>query len=97
MYERGNNERPSSSDVVAPGGFPSPPALVGEHHPHEKGALPSSLTAREVEVLGLLTRGLSNQLASGASSRLKLEQLPFSTLRISTLRRECGSTSSVWS
>jgi hypothetical protein len=36
-------------------------------------------------------------LASGASRRLKLEQLPFSTLRISTLRRECGSTESVWS
>jgi hypothetical protein len=36
-------------------------------------------------------------LASGASSRLQLEQLPFSTLRISTLTRECGSTSSVWS
>jgi DDE superfamily endonuclease len=36
-------------------------------------------------------------LASGASSRLQLEQLPFSTLRISTLTRESGSTSSVWS
>ena len=36
-------------------------------------------------------------LASGAASRLQLEQLPFSTLRISTLTRECGSTSSVWS
>jgi DNA-binding NarL/FixJ family response regulator len=59
MDEQGNNERPSSSDVVAPGSFPSPP-LVGEHHPHEKGALPSSLTAREVEVLRLLMRGLSN-------------------------------------
>jgi hypothetical protein len=36
-------------------------------------------------------------LASGASSRVQLEQLPFSTLRISTLTRESGSTSSVWS
>jgi hypothetical protein len=33
-------------------------------------------------------------LSSGASRRLKLEQLPFSTHLISTLRRECGSTSS---
>ena len=36
-------------------------------------------------------------LASGASSRVQLEQLPFSTLRISTLTRESGSTSNVWS
>jgi transposase len=36
-------------------------------------------------------------LASGAASRLQLEQLPFSTLRISTLRKGSGSTSSVWS
>jgi hypothetical protein len=35
-------------------------------------------------------------LASGAASRLQLEQLPFSTLRISTLRRGSGITSSVW-
>ena len=35
-------------------------------------------------------------LASGASSRLQLEQLPFSMLRISTLMRGSGSTSSVW-
>jgi hypothetical protein len=35
-------------------------------------------------------------LASGAASRLQLEQLPFSTLRISTPTRESGSTSSVW-
>jgi hypothetical protein len=36
-------------------------------------------------------------LASGASRRLKLEQLPFSTLRISIPTRVYGSTSSVWS
>jgi hypothetical protein len=36
-------------------------------------------------------------LSSGASRRLKLEQLPFSTHQISTLRRECGSTSNAWS
>ena len=36
-------------------------------------------------------------LSSGAASRLQLEQLPFSTLRISTPTRACGSTSSVWS
>ena len=33
-------------------------------------------------------------LASGAASRVRLEQLPFSTHLISTLIRECGSTSS---
>ena len=36
-------------------------------------------------------------LSSGASERLKLEQLPFSTLRISTPTRGSGSTSSAWS
>jgi hypothetical protein len=36
-------------------------------------------------------------LKSGASRRLRLEQLPGSTHLISTLRRECGSTSSAWS
>jgi len=36
-------------------------------------------------------------LASGASSRLQLEQLPFSTPRISTPTRGYGSTSSAWS
>ena len=41
-------------------------------------------------------RAVKDFLASGAASRLQLEQLPFSMLRISTLRRECGSTSSVW-
>jgi hypothetical protein len=36
-------------------------------------------------------------LASGAASRLRLEQLPFSTLQISTPTRGSGSTSSAWS
>jgi hypothetical protein len=36
-------------------------------------------------------------LASGAASRVQLEQLPFSTHRISTLMRGSGSTSSAWS
>ncbi len=36
-------------------------------------------------------------LASGASRRLKLEQLPFSTLPTSTLTKGSGSTSSAWS
>jgi hypothetical protein len=36
-------------------------------------------------------------LAGGASRRLKLEQLPFSTHRISTLMRGSGNTSSAWS
>ena len=40
---------------------------------------------------------IKDLLASGAASRLKLEQLPFSTPPISTLRRGSGSTSSVWS
>jgi hypothetical protein len=42
-------------------------------------------------------RAVKNFLSSGAASRLRLEQLPGSMLRISTLRRECGSTSSAWS
>jgi hypothetical protein len=42
-------------------------------------------------------RAVKNFLASGASRRLKLEQLPFSTLRISIPTRVYGSTSSVWS
>jgi hypothetical protein len=40
---------------------------------------------------------LKDFLSSGASRRLKLEQLPFSTPPISIPRRESGSTSSVWS
>ena len=36
-------------------------------------------------------------LASGAASRVQLEQLPFSTHQISTLMRESGSTSNAWS
>ncbi len=43
------------------------------------------------------SRAVKDFLASGATSRLKLEQLPFSTLQILTLMRESGSTSrSVW-
>ena len=42
-------------------------------------------------------RAVKDFLASGAASRLQLEQLPFSTLQISTPRRGSGSTSSVWS
>jgi hypothetical protein len=36
-------------------------------------------------------------LASGAASRVQLEQLPFSTHQISTPTKGSGSTSSVWS
>ncbi len=36
-------------------------------------------------------------LASGAARRVQLEQLPFSTHRISTLMRGSGSTSNAWS
>jgi hypothetical protein len=36
-------------------------------------------------------------VASGAASGLQLEQLPFSTLRISTPTKGSGSTSSAWS
>jgi hypothetical protein len=36
-------------------------------------------------------------LSSGASGRLRLEQLPFSMLRISTPTRVSGSTSNAWS
>jgi hypothetical protein len=43
------------------------------------------------------SRAVKEFLARGASLRLKLEQLPFSTLRISTPRRGSGSTSNVWS
>jgi hypothetical protein len=42
-------------------------------------------------------RAVKEFLASGAASGVQLEQLPGSMLRISTLRRECASTSSVWS
>jgi hypothetical protein len=35
-------------------------------------------------------------LAGGATSRVRLEQLPCSMLRISTPRRESGSISSAW-
>jgi NarL family two-component system response regulator LiaR len=51
-----SKEERHPSDVVAPEG--SPP-LGGERSQGE-GTLPSSLTPREVEVLGLLTLGLSN-------------------------------------
>src|SRR5215204_1106766 len=42
-------------------------------------------------------RAVKDFLASGASPRLQLEQLPFSTPRISTPTRGYGSTSSAWS
>lgn len=57
MDEQSNEERPPS-DVVIPEG--TPPALSEEHSQGE-GTLPSSLSAREVEVLMLLMRGLTNQ------------------------------------
>jgi DNA-binding NarL/FixJ family response regulator len=60
MDEQSKNAPPSSSDVVAPGSFPSP-ALVGEHHSRGEGALPSSLTPREIEVLTLTAQGYTNQ------------------------------------
>jgi hypothetical protein len=42
-------------------------------------------------------RAVKDFLASGASRRLQLEQLPFSTRPISTPTRGSGSISSVWS
>ena len=59
MDEHSKNGLPSSSDVVAPGSFPSP-ALVGEHHSRGEGALPSSLTPRAIEVLTLTAQGYTN-------------------------------------
>jgi two-component system, NarL family, response regulator LiaR len=59
INEQSNNWQPSS-DVVA--SESPPPPLGGEHSRAE--ALPSSLTAREAEVLGLLSRGHSNQQIS---------------------------------
>jgi DNA-binding NarL/FixJ family response regulator len=55
MDVQSNNERPSS-DVVPP---ESPP--LGEEHSQGEETIPSSLTAREIEVLGLLARGRTNQ------------------------------------
>ena len=40
-------------------------------------------------------RAVKDFLAGGAASRVRLEQLPFSTLRSSTPKRGSGSTSSV--
>jgi DNA-binding NarL/FixJ family response regulator len=57
MDEQSNDERPSSN-VVAPES--PPPALGGEHSQGDE-TIPSSLTAREIEVLGLLARGRTNQ------------------------------------
>jgi DNA-binding NarL/FixJ family response regulator len=56
MNDQSDEERPAS-DVVTPEGSP---ALSGEHSQGEE-TLTSLLTVREVEVLGLLMRGLSNQ------------------------------------
>src|SRR5215204_5718425 len=42
-------------------------------------------------------RAVKDFLAGGAASRVRLEQLPFSTLRSSTPTRGSGSTSSAWS
>jgi DNA-binding NarL/FixJ family response regulator len=50
-------EEQSSSDVVTPGGS----LAFDDEHTQGEDTLPSSLSAREVEVLRLLMRGLSNQ------------------------------------
>jgi DNA-binding NarL/FixJ family response regulator len=56
MDEHSKEEPPSSEVVIPEGSF----ALGGEPTQGE-GTLPSSLSAREVEVLRLMMRGLSNQ------------------------------------
>jgi DNA-binding NarL/FixJ family response regulator len=55
MDEQSKNGQ-SSSDVAS-----GSPPLGGEHHTRGEEALPSLLTPREAEVLGLLSRGLTNQ------------------------------------
>jgi DNA-binding NarL/FixJ family response regulator len=57
MDQQSKEEKPLS-DVVIPEG--SPPAL-GEERSQGENTLPSSLSAREVDVLRLLMGGLSNQ------------------------------------
>jgi DNA-binding NarL/FixJ family response regulator len=57
MDDQSKEER-SPSEVTIPEG--SPPALGGKHSQGE-GTLPYSLSAREVEVLRLMMRGLTNQ------------------------------------
>jgi DNA-binding NarL/FixJ family response regulator len=54
MDEQSKNGQPSSD--VASGSSP-----LGAEHSRGEEALPSSLTPREAEVLGLMTRGLTNQ------------------------------------
>jgi DNA-binding NarL/FixJ family response regulator len=58
LMDRQSKEAKPLSDVVIPEG--SPPAL-GEERSQGEDTLPSSLSAREVEVLKLIMRGLSNQ------------------------------------
>ena len=55
MDEQSKEERPPS-DVVAPEDSPA----LGEEHLQGEETLPSSLTGREVEILGLLMRGHTN-------------------------------------
>jgi DNA-binding NarL/FixJ family response regulator len=56
MDEHSKEERCPSEVVISEGS----PALGGEHSQGEE-VLPCSLTRREVEILGLLMRGLTNQ------------------------------------
>jgi DNA-binding NarL/FixJ family response regulator len=58
LMDQQSEEAKPLSDVVLPEG--SPPAL-GEERSQGEDPLPSSLSAREVEVLRLMMRGLSNQ------------------------------------
>ena len=58
LMDEQRKEQRSPSDVATLEG--SPPALGGKHSQGE-GTLPSSLSAREVEVLRLMMRGHSNQ------------------------------------
>jgi DNA-binding NarL/FixJ family response regulator len=58
LMDEQSKEEHFPSDIVIPEG--SPPALSRERSQAE-GTLPSSLSAREVDVLRLMMRGLSNQ------------------------------------
>ena len=57
LMDEQSKEEQSPSDVVIPGGS----LTLGDDRTQGEGTLPSSLTEREVEVLRLLTGGLSNQ------------------------------------